>query len=96
MIPIACEITRPITDKIHNFYKGVPVVKNPILKAIIDARDQWHTSPIVWAGNYQYRIHIISQTKEQVELYQIALSSKNVVLNIRKVRITLATALVAV
>jgi hypothetical protein len=91
MIPISCEITRPFKDKINNFYVGVPVVKNPILKAIIDAKDQWHTSPIIWAGNFAYRIHIISQNKEEIELYQMALSPKLVVLNVRKVRITLAT-----
>lgn len=94
MIPIACEITRPFKDKPNNFYMDVHVIENPILEAIINAKDKWHTAPVIWVGNFPYRIFIISHRKDQVELYQMALTkTTQSVINMRKVKITLATAL---
>jgi hypothetical protein len=94
MNPVVCEITRPFAwdETVDNFYTRVPVNRNPILKAIMEAKDSWYSSPIIWVDNHPYRIQIISQTKNQIILYQMALflhSKDYGIINKRKVRIIL-------
>ena len=94
MNPVMCEITRPFTldNIVDNFYSRVSVNRNPILKAIMEVKDSWNSSPIIWVDNHPYRIQIINETKYQVLLYQMALflnGNDYLIINKRKVRITL-------
>ena len=69
----------------------VPIANNDILKAIMRAQESWSASPIIWAGRYPYKIKIINNSRDAVEMYQmyVEFPTERVykVKNIRKVKI---------
>ncbi len=91
----ACYISKPITygqdTSILNDMTKVSVANNEILRAIMRAQESWSASPIIWAGQYPYKIKIIKKSQDYVLMYQmfIEFPSEKVykVKNIRKVKI---------
>lgn len=74
-----CRISLPVfkdtenPEKILNNLTDVPVENNRILTAIMNSKNKWESKPIVWIGDYAYKIHIIKNTPTNIELFQMAL-----------------------
>jgi hypothetical protein len=72
-----CQITLPLDkdDTGNDMYKWmfVPAQKNKILDAIIEVRDKWHNSPVIWVNNCPYRIKVIAENNDTIILWQICL-----------------------
>lgn len=80
----SCQITESInsyeeknnnnkSEKILNSFRYVSIIKNPILDAIIKVKNKWLLSPIIWIGNFPYKIKIILNNHKEVILYQLCL-----------------------
>lgn len=82
MSVLSCAITRPVsageekinrewTEKVLCDFTQVSVKSNALLKAIVEARSRWLTSPIVWVGNFPYKIKVLEQTQTRAVLLQM-------------------------